>query len=137
MLDEDVFKTRLAQQLLDFKMEISGAWAIAANVFVSRARETNERDWTFIFYHDSKETAFRDLQLMNRKMQILMAGFEQGKLSEDAADTLQIFYFGGVLAGCPVGYEDNAINFASHILISMDQSEILWFEKAQSIQIDK
>lgn len=134
MFDATVFKARLAQQLIDFGMETSGAWAIAPNVFVARARIKGERDWTFIFYHDLSETSFRDRRIMDRTVQLLMPCFEEGALSEDASDNIRIFHFGGGYIGeCPVGSAGNAINYASHLLTNADGSEIPWFDTAQPV----
>lgn len=134
MFDTVVFKERLAKQLSDFEMVVSGQWQIAPSVFVARVRSKGESTWTFVFYYDQSQTAFRDSRHMDRTVQLLMAGFEQGALSEDQADTLKIFHLGGGLLGeCPIGTPDNAINYASQILTSGDKSEIPWFDVPQTV----
>ncbi len=134
MLNTEVFKSRLAQQLEDFGMEAKGSWAIAPEVFVARVRQKEECDWTFVFYHDVSQTAFRDSRRVHRTVQLLMNGFESGVLSKDGMDTLRIFHLaGGVWGECPVGSSANAINIASQLLTAVDGSEIAWFSVPQPV----
>jgi len=136
MFDKNEFLKRLKEQCNNFNVESIGAWVLAENVFCARISEKGEREWVFAFYYDKNKIKPRDSRYIDRTLQLLMFGLEQGVLSQREDDSVVFFHFAGSPLGrCPIGNPENALNYASQMLVRIDGSEVVWPEFPEEIDI--
>lgn len=138
MFDADVFKNRLARQLVDFGLVCNAAWELAPNVFVSQLKAPDDNEWVFIFCYDLAETMLRDPRLIDHTLNHLMVGgVTHGALSGDKDDSVRVTHFADNLLGDFVGSPGNALNIATQLFVGKDGTELAWFDRPRQMDVSQ